>query len=76
MGYSTVQLPRRRPTANWLFMLGLPSIRSALVLGVALRVAPAASTGLQSMMWLAGWQLAVGLDRRRQAHRIDQPSDR
>ena len=46
------------PLANWLFMLGLFGIGTALILGVGLRIAAASGTVLLLMMWLASWPLA------------------
>ena len=46
------------PAANWLFMLGLLGIGSALILGVALRPAAACGAVLLAMMWLATWPIA------------------
>ncbi len=46
------------PLANWLFMLGLLGIGTALILGVGLRIAAASGTVLLLMMWLASWPLA------------------
>lgn len=47
------------PVINWLFMLGLLGIGSALILGVALRIAAASGAVLLLMMWLASWPLAT-----------------
>ena len=47
--------------ADWLFMLGLLGIGSALVAGVALRVTAVAGTALMAMMWAAEWPLAQHL---------------
>ena len=47
------------PVADWLFMLGLLGIGSALLLGVALRPAAACGVALMVMMWLATWPPAT-----------------
>lgn len=44
--------------ADWLFMLGLAAIGTALVLGVAMRLAAASGTLLMALMWLAEWHPA------------------
>lgn len=44
--------------ADWLFMLALFGIGLALLLGVGMRVAAIAGTGLLAMMWIAEWPLA------------------
>ena len=47
--------------ADWLFMLGLLGIGTALIAGVALRVTAVAGTALMAMMWAAEWPLAQHL---------------
>ena len=47
------------PLIDWLFMLGLLGIGTALILGVALRAAAASGTLLLAMMWLATWPPAT-----------------
>lgn len=47
------------PLVDWLFMLGLLGIGSALILGVALRIAAASGAVLLLMMWLASWPPAT-----------------
>jgi thiosulfate dehydrogenase [quinone] large subunit len=47
------------PVADWLFMLGLLGIGTALLLGVALRPAAACGVALLAMMWLATWPPAT-----------------
>ncbi|MEP7332784.1 MAG: DoxX family protein [Terracoccus sp.] len=44
---------------NWLFMLGLLSIGSALLLGVGLRIAATSGAVLLILMWLASWPPAT-----------------
>lgn len=44
---------------DWLFMLALLGIGTALILGVALRVAAACGTVLLLMMWFATWPPAA-----------------
>lgn len=46
------------PVANWLFMIGLAGIGTALILGVALRIAAVSGTVLLAMMYLASWPFA------------------
>ncbi|RSM68083.1 hypothetical protein DMB66_14315 [Actinoplanes sp. ATCC 53533] len=46
--------------ANWLFMIGLLGIGLALLLGIGLRIAAAASTLMMAFMWIAEWPLAEG----------------
>ena len=46
--------------ANWAFMLGLLGIGLALIAGIGLRVAAAASTLMMAMMWAAEWPLTSG----------------
>ncbi|MDK1472231.1 DoxX family membrane protein [Streptomyces sp. 549] len=41
--------------ADWLFMLGLLAIGTALVAGVALRLAAASGTLMMALMWVAEW---------------------
>ena len=41
------------PVADWLFMLGLLGIGTALVLGIGLRIAAVAGVALVAMMWFA-----------------------
>lgn len=45
--------------ADWLFMLGLLGIGSALVLGIGMRVAAAAGALLLMFMWVASWPMAA-----------------
>lgn len=47
------------PVADWLFMLGLLGIGTALLLGVALRAAAVCGVALLVMMWLATWPPAT-----------------
>jgi thiosulfate dehydrogenase (quinone) large subunit len=47
------------PLIDWVFMLGLLGIGTALVLGVALRAAAASGTLLLAMMWFATWPPAT-----------------
>ncbi len=44
---------------NWLFMIGLLGIGTALLLGVAMRIAATSGAILLLMMWLASWPLAT-----------------
>ncbi|GAA2852736.1 membrane protein [Actinoplanes cyaneus] len=46
------------PWADWAFMLGLLGIGVALILGIGMRVAAAATTVMMAMMWAAEWPLA------------------
>jgi thiosulfate dehydrogenase [quinone] large subunit len=46
--------------ANWSFMLGLLGIGLALVAGIGLRIAAAASAIMMAMMWAAEWPLESG----------------
>ncbi len=46
------------PVADWLFMLGLLAIGVALIAGIGLRVAAAATALMMAMMWIAEWPLA------------------
>jgi thiosulfate dehydrogenase [quinone] large subunit len=46
--------------ANWLFMLGLLAIGVALIAGIGLRPAAAATTAMMALMWAAEWPLASG----------------
>jgi thiosulfate dehydrogenase [quinone] large subunit len=41
--------------ANWLFMLALLGVGTALVSGIALRLAAIAGTALMAFMWIAEW---------------------
>ncbi|MFE5191361.1 hypothetical protein [Streptomyces sp. NPDC056628] len=41
--------------ADWLFMLGLLGVGTALVLGVALRPAAVAGAVMMALMWMAEW---------------------
>ena len=41
------------PVADWLFMLGLLGIGTALILGIGLRIAAVAGVALVAMMWFA-----------------------
>jgi thiosulfate dehydrogenase [quinone] large subunit len=43
--------------ADWLFMLGLAGIGTALLLGIGLRIATVAGTAMMLMMWAAEWPL-------------------
>jgi thiosulfate dehydrogenase [quinone] large subunit len=45
---------------NWAFMLGLLGIGLALVLGIGLRVAAAATVIMMAFMWAAEWPIASG----------------
>lgn len=45
--------------ADWLFMIGLLGIGSALVLGIGMRVAAAAGAVLLMSMWVASWPMAT-----------------
>ncbi|MEN8651917.1 hypothetical protein ABCR94_15180 [Streptomyces sp. 21So2-11] len=47
--------------ANWLFMLGLLAIGTALMAGVALRFAAVAGTAMMALMWAAEWPPAKHL---------------
>ncbi|MFC4493738.1 hypothetical protein ACFPA8_06255 [Streptomyces ovatisporus] len=47
--------------ADWLFMLGLLGIGTALVAGVALRLTAAAGTVMMALMWAAEWPPAQHL---------------
>ncbi|MEU6272901.1 hypothetical protein ABZ871_10860 [Streptomyces populi] len=47
--------------ADWLFMLGLLGIGTALVAGVALRFAAVAGTAMMALMWVAEWPPAKHL---------------
>ncbi|WNO70271.1 hypothetical protein [Streptomyces sp. AM8-1-1] len=47
--------------ANWLFMLGLLGIGTALVAGVALRFAAVAGSVMMALMWAAEWPPAKHL---------------
>jgi thiosulfate dehydrogenase [quinone] large subunit len=44
--------------ADWLFMLGLLAIGTALVLGIAMRLAAVATAVMMALMWAAEWPLA------------------
>jgi thiosulfate dehydrogenase (quinone) large subunit len=44
--------------ADWLFMLGLLGIGTALVLGIGLRIAAVSGTLMMLAMWAAEWPLA------------------
>ncbi len=44
--------------ANWLFMIGLAGIGTALVAGVAVRSAAVSGSVLLGLMWVAQWPLA------------------
>ena len=44
--------------ADWAFMLGLLAIGAALILGVGMRLAAAATTAMMALMWAAEWPLA------------------
>jgi thiosulfate dehydrogenase (quinone) large subunit len=44
--------------ANWMFMLGLLGIGSALIAGVAVRLAALAGVAMMTLMWLAEFPLA------------------
>lgn len=44
---------------DWLFMVGLLGIGTALLLGIALRLAAASGVVLLAMMWFATWPLAT-----------------
>ena len=46
---------------DWLFMLGLLGIGTALISGIALRITAVAGTALMAMMWAAEWPLAQHL---------------
>ncbi|WP_331768033.1 DoxX family membrane protein [Embleya sp. NBC_00896] len=48
--------------ADWLFMLGLFGIGTALILGIGLRLAAAAGTAMMGLMWIAEWPPAKHLD--------------
>ncbi|MFF9624633.1 hypothetical protein [Streptomyces griseosporeus] len=41
--------------ADWLFMLGLLGIGTALTAGIALRLAAVAGTAMMALMWVAEW---------------------
>jgi len=45
--------------ADWLFMIGLLGIGSALVLGIGMRVAAVAGAVLLMAMWVASWPMAA-----------------
>ncbi len=45
--------------ADWLFMIGLLGIGTALVLGIGLRVAAVAGAVLLMAMWVASWPMAA-----------------
>jgi thiosulfate dehydrogenase [quinone] large subunit len=45
--------------ADWLFMIGLLGIGSALVLGIGMRVAAVAGAVLLLAMWVASWPMAA-----------------
>jgi hypothetical protein len=47
--------------ADWLFMLGLLGIGTALVAGVALRLAAVAGSAMMALMWAAEWPPAQHL---------------
>ncbi|NLU75241.1 DoxX family membrane protein [Streptomyces sp. HNM0575] len=47
--------------ADWLFMLGLLGIGTALVAGIALRLTAAAGTVMMALMWAAEWPPAQHL---------------
>jgi thiosulfate dehydrogenase (quinone) large subunit len=44
--------------ADWLFMIGLVGVGSAVLLGVGLRIAAASGTLMMLLMWAAEWPLA------------------
>jgi thiosulfate dehydrogenase [quinone] large subunit len=44
--------------ADWLFMLGLLGIGTAVITGVALRPAAVAGTAMMPLMWIAEWPSA------------------
>ncbi|MGW9209688.1 hypothetical protein ACWGR4_22190 [Embleya sp. NPDC055664] len=48
--------------ADWMFMLGLLAVGTALVLGIGMRLAAVAGTAMMGLMWLAEWPPAKHLD--------------
>lgn len=47
------------PLVDWLFMLGLLGVGTALILGIGLRIAAVAGTLMMLMMWLAVFPLTT-----------------
>lgn len=47
-----------KPVSDWLFMIGLAGIGTALILSVAVRFASLCGIALLAMMWIAVWPLA------------------
>ena len=56
---STFQSMAGDAWVDWLYMIGLLGIGVALVAGVGLRIAAAATTVLMALMWVAEWPLAM-----------------
>ena len=48
------------PATDWLFMLGMLAVGTAVLLGIGLRVAAVAGTTIMAMLWLATWPPTAG----------------
>jgi thiosulfate dehydrogenase (quinone) large subunit len=48
------------PATDWLFMLGMLAVGTAVLLGIGLRVAAVAGTTIMAMLWIATWPPTAG----------------
>lgn len=48
------------PATDWLFMLGMLAVGTAVLLGIGLRVAAVAGATIMALLWLATWPPAAG----------------
>lgn len=48
------------PATDWLFMLGMLAVGTAVLLGIGLRIAAVAGATIMALLWLATWPPAAG----------------